>query len=126
MTLASTSEDKTVMLWESGSGYWIDTAIVPPGRIYLRAVFSLDGRIMATSEGSCVALRSQSFGTKLVLLKQTFEVSGLVFSPDSKTLAVALDNGDVDLWECSPLDGRSTRDISNIGMQRNDEMLIDD
>jgi WD40 repeat protein len=54
------------------------------------------------------------------------QVNSLDFSPDSKILAVALENGDVDLWERSPLDETGPRDLSYIGMQRNGETMIDD
>ena len=92
-TLASTSEDTTVVLWNWRTGQQLKTLEGHTAGV-LHAAFSPDGKTLATSSrDKTVILWDASKGEKRATLDEhTGAVSAALFSPDGKTLATASDD----------------------------------
>ncbi|MCJ1312308.1 hypothetical protein MMC25_005982 [Agyrium rufum] len=99
-TLASASWDKTVKLWDVGSGALQQTLEGHSGGVY-SVTFSPDGRTLASASGDkTVKLWDVGSGA----LQQTLEghsngVSSVTFSPDGRTLASASWDETVKIWD---------------------------
>jgi WD40 repeat protein len=98
--LASASHDKTVRLWDAGSGAALQT--LEGHSEYVSAVaFSSDGKQLASASGdSTVRLWDAGSGAVLQTLKgHSKYISAVAFSPDGKQLASASGDSTVRLWD---------------------------
>jgi WD40 repeat protein len=102
--LASTSDDRTVRLWDPTSGQ--QTATLEGHTDWV--AFSPDGRQLAsTSDDHTVRLWDPASGQQTSTLEgHTGRVNGVAFSPDGRQLASASDDGTVRLWD--PASGEQT------------------
>jgi WD40 repeat protein len=86
-------------LWHAEDGWWSENLIALGGYANA-AVFSPDGRYLAAGGKRLALWELGSGGTTRVARLPVTEVQALAFSPDSKTLAVTLEqSGDVILWD---------------------------
>jgi WD40 repeat protein/serine/threonine protein kinase len=105
LTLASASRDGTIRLWDTRTNSLREIASLKHGREALRAVFSPDGRMLATSGMErYVRFWGLSTGAMPCELPPPIEGSGwvfaLAFSPDGKFLATSSNGGSlVPLWD---------------------------
>jgi WD40 repeat protein len=103
-TLASVWKDRTVTLWDTRSGavritlpfnLSLSTSVGPCKTV----VFSPDGKILAASFGKVVVMwDSRSWAVLKTLEGHSKRILDMVFSPDSKALATASEDGRVRLW----------------------------
>jgi WD40 repeat protein len=82
---ATFSYDKTIKLWDAGSGEVLGT-LEERGLVEVLAL-SPDGRLVASSYDGTVKLRDTSSGAVLYILKETSSVKALAFSPDGRLIA---------------------------------------
>ncbi|PVH97942.1 putative WD-repeat protein [Periconia macrospinosa] len=99
-TLASASNDKTVKLWDAGSGKALQTLKGHSDSVAAMA-FSPDGKTLASaSDDKTVKLWDAGSGKALQTLKgHSDSVTAVTFSPDGKTLASASWEKTVKLWD---------------------------
>jgi WD40 repeat protein len=99
-TLASASWDRTVKLWDAGSGSVLQTLEGHSGEVCVVA-FSLDVKTLASASSDwTVKLWDAGSGSVLQTLEgHSGEVCAVAFSPDGKTLASASRDRTVKLWD---------------------------
>ncbi|MEU0572445.1 caspase family protein [Nonomuraea sp. NPDC005983] len=101
-TLATTSDDETVRLWDVTSHRQLGAALTGHTSSVFGVAFSPDGRTLATtSKDKTVRLwdvtTHRQLGTSLT--GHTGTVLGVAFSSDGRTLATASADGTVRLWD---------------------------
>jgi WD40 repeat protein len=100
-TLASSSRDNTVKLWDVGQGKLLATLEGHTGGVHALA-FSPDGKTVATGGGdSTVRLWDVASGKNTATFKTVGHAADggcLAFSPDGKALASSCHGGPVNLW----------------------------
>jgi WD40 repeat protein len=98
--LASASSDKTVKLWDTGSGAALQTLEGHSGTVNAVA-FSPDGKLLASaSTDETVKLWDTGSGATLQTLEgHSSSVGAVAFSLDGKLLASASDDKTVKLWD---------------------------
>jgi WD40 repeat protein len=98
--LASASGDKTVRLWDAGSGAALQT-LEGHSNSVVAVAFSPDGKQLASASGdNTVRLWDTGSGAALQTLKgHSSSVVAVAFSPDSKQLASASSDNTVRLWD---------------------------
>jgi WD40 repeat protein len=99
-TVASASEDKTVKLWDAGTGTEQHT-LRGHSELVSAVVFSPDGKTVASaSSDKTVKLWDAGTGTEQHTLRGHSKwVRRVVFSPDGKTVASASGDNTVKLWD---------------------------
>ena len=135
-TLASSSDDETVRLWDVNTATLKSTLTGHTKRINSIA-FSPDGTILAGgSSDKAVHLWDPVSGEhKTVLLGHTRTITKIVFSPDNKTLASAAWDNTVRLWDIATEEekavltghtyfGEYTSGISNIAFSADGQSLV--
>jgi WD40 repeat protein len=113
--VASTSDDKTVRLWEAATGTFRST--LEGHSDYVRAVaFSPDGQLVASASGDkTVRLWEAATGTCRSTLEGHSEyVSAVAFSPDGQLVASASYDKTVRLWEAATGTCRSTLESPSV------------
>ena len=99
-TLASTSCDQTVRLWDLASGSELRT--LEHTAVKRGLVFSPDGKTLAAADDSAspvITLYDVASGSELRTFEHTPYLFNAAFSPDGKTLAAAAADGTVRLWD---------------------------
>ncbi len=101
-TLATVSEDGTVLLWDVVTRSEAATLDVSAGRV-TSVVFSPEGDMLAAaSEDGAVQLWDAASRSQTATLEgHSDNVNSVVFSPDGGTLATASEDGTVLLWDVS-------------------------
>ena len=92
--IASGGEDKSINLWDLASGKCLLTLTGHADRIRL-VLFSPNGRTLASSDSDSVKLWDVSTGTQIA----TCAGCCAAFSPDGKTIAVALPKGPIKIYD---------------------------
>ncbi len=110
-TLASGSDDKTVMLWTTDTGQRLKTLEGHKERVWSVA-FSADGKTLASgSEDKTIRVWNINTGKCLQTLERhTNWVRSVAFSPDGKTLASGSSDKTVILWDAT--DGKYIRTLT--------------
>ncbi|KAF2193124.1 putative WD-repeat protein [Zopfia rhizophila CBS 207.26] len=98
--LASASYDKTVKLWDAGTGAALQT-LNGHSNLVMAVAFSLDGKLLASaSMDKTVKLWDANTGAALRTLNgHSGTVNAVAFSPDDKVLASSSDDKTVKLWD---------------------------
>jgi WD40 repeat protein len=98
-TLASASDDKTVKLWDVGTGKELKTLNGDQDSVWIVS-YSPDGKILASANANTVKLWDVGTGKELKTLKgHQSPVWSVSYSPDGKTLASASWENTVKLWD---------------------------
>jgi hypothetical protein len=98
-TLASSSKDYTVMLWDTSSWTALKTLAVFTNEVGC-VTFSLDGSTMASGSGGGIMLWDTANWTKKqTLTGHTGGVRSLAFSPDGSRLASGSNDTTIILWD---------------------------
>jgi WD40 repeat protein len=97
--IATVNYDRTVRLWDAYSAR--ELAVVEDHQATLFSVaFSPNGRYLATSSAdSMIIIRDPNLNALFHLKGHTDNVKCITFSPDSKTLASASNDGTLKLWD---------------------------
>jgi WD40 repeat protein len=103
--LASTSDDRTVRVWEVATGREALTLKGHTGQV-LSVAFSPDGsRLASAGQDGMVRVWEAATGREALTLKghagQVHQVQSVAFSPDGKRLASASDHGTVQVWDAA-------------------------
>jgi WD40 repeat protein len=113
--VASGSADKTVRLWDAGTGAARGTLEGHLG--YVRSVaFSPDGKLVASGSGDrTVKLWDASIGAARGTLEGHWnDVTSVAFSPDGKLVASGSDDRTVRLWDAGTGAARGTLTVGTI------------
>jgi WD40 repeat protein/energy-coupling factor transporter ATP-binding protein EcfA2 len=98
-TLASVSSDKTVKLWDIGSGRLIHTLKAYTGFFY-NVTFSPDGKTLASAlNNGMIKLWNIDTGREIKTFQGDTDPISVTFSPDGRTLASGSSNGMVQIWD---------------------------
>ncbi|EGX44903.1 hypothetical protein AOL_s00173g4 [Orbilia oligospora ATCC 24927] len=96
-TLVSASDDKTVRLWDAGTGAPLQTLQKHTDRV-TAVMFSSDNKVLASaSDDKTIRLWDAGTGAPLQTLEHTDEVTAVAFSPNNDVLA-SVSNKTVRLW----------------------------
>jgi|SRR5579884_157868 len=111
-SLASAGSDKTVRVWDVTSG---KEAMTLDGRTvgFLTVAYSPDGKFLAAG-GEDLRLWGARSGKALAVLPVRFTVCAVLFSPDSKTLAVSGSGNSLVQWDVETRMERSRTQVEQL------------
>src|SRR5205807_1524128 len=103
-TLASGSDDKTIMLWNIATGKSSSALKGHPARIWFLAI-SADGKTLVSgSSDGTVKLWNTSTGQNTATLTGTYGKPAL--TSDGRILATGKYRGEIQLWDMPAADGK--------------------
>jgi WD40 repeat protein len=109
--LASASFDTTVRVWDAKTGENLFTLTKHPFEVYAVA-WSPDGRRLASggTPGTDIGtwLWDVSTGKTVVELGNPAQITSIAWSPDGQQLALAVANGDIQLWDVARTENTAT------------------
>ena len=112
-TLATTSEDGAVIVWDVGSGARREELSGHADSV-MTAAFSPDGETLYTASLDGTAIAWDLSGDRRLGRALAGEATSNAgrFSPDGKLIAVGLQNGGIGLWDASSLEPRGGLDTA--------------
>ena len=98
-TLASSSDDGTIRIWDTSTGTQVSSF---RSREVSSLALSIDGKILASNSAGQIQLWNITSGKQLTSLEgQNKSVTDLEFSPDNKILTSGSRDGMIQLWDIS-------------------------
>lgn len=101
--LITASRDGTAKIWTFQNGRLVLLHTLPHGSDVRRAVFSPDGKLIATAgvDGTAKIWDAETFGLLYRLTGHTATVNGIAFNSDGTRLATASYDGRVGIWDAA-------------------------
>jgi WD40 repeat protein len=97
--LASASDDRTIVLWDAGTGQKLLTLRDQGNNLFSSVAWSPDGKSLASGRKGGATLWDVATGKELYTLdSDRVEISSVTWSPDGKSLAAAGSDRSVKLW----------------------------
>jgi WD40 repeat protein len=102
-TLASASEDGTIILWDVHTGWRLSAPLTGHIKAVSSVAFSPDGKLLASGgvDGTIRLWNVETGQPTAPPLSASDEVNGVAFNQDGSVLASANNDGSINLWDVS-------------------------